>query len=143
MKIQLIRWNVARSLRRGLERPVSRPAAEAISERLRILGQPLRVRLIDLLDREGEMPVGVLADMLGERIHNVSQHLGVLRSAAVVSRRHRGCEAWYRLSSPAALYTYERVARAIREEAQLLERAVEAPDGYAPGTSTQSGKQDP
>jgi DNA-binding transcriptional ArsR family regulator len=81
-----------------VDQPFSRLAAEAISERLRVLGQPLRVRLIDLLDREGEMAVGALAERLGESVHNVSQHLAILRSATVVSRRHRGREVWYRFS---------------------------------------------
>ncbi len=63
---------------------------------MRILGQPVRVRLVDLLEREGEMAVGALAEALGERVQSVSQHLAVLRSAAVVSGRHRGREVWVR-----------------------------------------------
>ncbi|MGH2742422.1 MAG: ArsR/SmtB family transcription factor [Thermoleophilaceae bacterium] len=113
----------------SFDRPVGRTAAEAIAERLRVLGQPLRVRLVDLLEREGEMAVGALAEALGESVHNVSQHLAVLRSAAVVSRRHRGREVWYRLSSPPApLSIYERFAVALREEAERLRRAVERPE---------------
>ena len=100
----------------SLPRPVGRGAAEAIAERLRVLGQPVRVRLVDLLEREGEMAVGALAEALGESLHNVSQHLAVLRAAAIVTRRHRGREVWYRLSSPpAALCIYDRVAVALRE----------------------------
>lgn len=103
-------------------------AAEAIAGRLRVLGQPLRVRLIDLLEREGEMAVGALAEALGERLHNVSQHLAVLRSAGVVSRRQRGREVQYRLTSPDALCIYERVVMAMREEAERLGRAVGSPE---------------
>lgn len=112
----------------SLPRPVGRRAAEAIAERLRVLGQPLRVRIVDLLEREGEMSVGALDEALGESLHNVSQHLALLRSAAIVSRRHRGREVWYRLSSPAALCSYERVVVALREEAERLGRAVERPE---------------
>jgi DNA-binding transcriptional ArsR family regulator len=61
-------------------------------------------------------------------LHNVSQHLAVLRSAAVVSRRHRGREVWYRLPSPAALCIYERVMVAMREETERLGHAVERPE---------------
>ena len=34
-------------------------------ERLRVLGQPLRIRLIDRLDRRGEVTVSALAEELG------------------------------------------------------------------------------
>lgn len=113
----------------SLPRPLGRREAEAIAERLRVLGQPLRVRIVDLLEREGEMSsVGALAEALGESLHNVSQHLALLRSAAIVSRRHRGREVWYRLSSPAALCIYERVVVALREEAERLGRAIERPE---------------
>ncbi len=102
-------------------------SAEVIAQRLRVLGQPVRVRLIQELDRNGEMTVGALAEVLGERLHNVSQHLALLRTAGVVQRRHRGREVWYRLSSPAAPCIYERVAVALREDAERLGRAVERP----------------
>jgi DNA-binding transcriptional ArsR family regulator len=52
----------------------------------------VRVRLIDRLDHSGERSVGVLADVLDERLHNVSQHIAILRSADVVTRRHQGRE---------------------------------------------------
>jgi len=41
-------------------RPLGRVAADAISERLRVLGQPLRARLLDVLEREGELAVAHL-----------------------------------------------------------------------------------
>lgn len=104
--------------------PIGPLAAEAIAGQLRVLGQPLRVRLVDLLAREGEMTVGALAEALGERLHNVSQHLAVLRSAGVVSRRQRGREVLYWLASPEAVSIYERVAVAMREQADRLGRAV-------------------
>jgi len=75
----------------------------------------VRVRLVDLLEREGEMAVGALAEALGE---SCTTCRSILRSCArlLVTRRHRGREVWYRLSSPpAALCIYDRVAVALRE----------------------------
>lgn len=54
-------------------------AAEAIVGRLRVLGQPLRVQLVDLLEREGEMAVGALAEALGERLNTARQTCRVRR----------------------------------------------------------------
>lgn len=99
-----------------------------IAGRLRVLGQPVRVRLVDALEREGQMSVGALAETLGESLHNVSQHLGVLRSAGIVRRRHRGRETWYRLGDQNAMNIYEQVVAALIEEAERLGRAVELSD---------------
>lgn len=99
-----------------------------MAQRLRVLGQPVRVRLVDLLDRHGEMAVGALADALGENLHNVSQHLAVLRAAGIVQRRSQGREVWYRLAGGDVLGIYERVAATLLEEADRLGRAVERSD---------------
>lgn len=72
----------------ALARPITPGTATAIAERLRILGAPVRVRLVDVLDRDGEQSVGGLASTLGETARNVSQHLAVLRAAHVVQGRH-------------------------------------------------------
>jgi len=66
--------------------PISPETAEIIAERLRVLGQPVRVRLVDTLEREVEMSVGALGEELGENLRNVSQHLAILRAAGVVRR---------------------------------------------------------
>lgn len=74
------------------------------------------------------MFVGALAEALGESVHNVSQHLGVLRSAGIVRRRHRGREVWYQLVDTVALDIYEQVVGALLKEADRLGRAVERPN---------------
>ncbi len=103
-----------------LERPVSLLVAEAIADRLHVLGQPVRVRLIDRLDEDGERTVGALALALDERLHNVSQHLAVLRLAGAVTRRHQGREAFYRLSDPVAMRVYEQIAAGLLAESARL-----------------------
>lgn len=108
--------------------PITPETAEVIAERLRVLGQPVRVRLVDRLEREGEMSVGALADALGESLHNVSQHLAILRTAGVVRRCNRGREVWYRLSGPGAMGVYEQVVETLLGEIERLGRAVERAD---------------
>lgn len=64
-----------------------------------VLTDPKRLRLLDTL-RQGERPVGELADMLGVSISNVSQHLGVMRDAGLTLTRREGTSVFYRLAYP-------------------------------------------
>lgn len=111
-----------------LARPVAPLVAEAIAERLRVLGQPVRVRLIDRLDEDGQRTVGTLAEALDERLHNVSQHLAILRSAGVVTRRHQGREVFYKISDPTAMRVYEEVAAGLLAESARLGRLIDTRD---------------
>lgn len=85
-----------------------------------MLGQAARIRLVDCLDLGGERTVGALAHELDAPIHNVSQHLAILRSAGVVTRRHQGREVLYRLSDPVAMRIYEQIALCLLAESARL-----------------------
>ncbi|GAB3157083.1 metalloregulator ArsR/SmtB family transcription factor [Micromonospora sonneratiae] len=62
---------------------------------LRMLADPTRLRLLWLL-REGEHDVGTLAAAVGAARPAVSQHLGKLLLAGLVSTRREGRRALYR-----------------------------------------------
>lgn len=103
-----------------LTRPLGDPLAELVAARLRILGQPLRVRLIDHLDHRGESRVQALADDLEMSQQNASKHLIALWRAGVLTRRHEGRVTIYQLADSEALVTIERTALTIAN--QLLRR---------------------
>lgn len=105
-----------------LPRPIPDALAELIAARLRVLGQPLRVRLIDRLDRAGEASVQAIANEVGVTAYNASQQLGVLRQAGLVKRRQHGRRALYRVSDPTAVIVYEQAARGLAEQARGLEQ---------------------
>jgi ArsR family transcriptional regulator len=84
-----------------LPRPLPDPVVDSVSRRFRALGQPLRVRLVDHLDRHGESTVQTLADALGTSQQNASRHLNQLAEVGVVSRRRQGRVVWYRLTDSA------------------------------------------
>ena len=86
------------------------------------------IRLIDRLDGDSERTVGTLAASLDETLHNVSQHLSVLRSAGAVTRRHQGREAFYRLADPVAMRVYEQVAAGLIAESVRLRRTIDRPE---------------
>lgn len=74
----------------ALSRPLADPLIEIVAMRFRMLGQPVRIRLLDRLDRVGEAHVQWLADELAATQQNTSKHLGALWRTGVVSRRQEG-----------------------------------------------------
>jgi DNA-binding transcriptional ArsR family regulator len=82
--------------------PLTDLAANLIAERLRVLGQPLRVKLVDRLAIR-ETTVQELVDALGTTQQNISQHLGILRRAGIVAREREGTRVRYQLADPAIL----------------------------------------
>lgn len=111
----------------SLSRPVSVAAAELLGRHLKVLGQPVRVRLIETLERKGEASVSELAEAVGVSVYDASQHLSILRAAGVVRRRKAGRHGMYELVEPrAVLAIYEQVAVDLRVRAEAVAR--EGPD---------------
>ena len=69
-------------------------ALEMISERFRILSEPLRLRILHLLFDE-EMTVSDLTKRSGTSQPNVSKHLRLLQGAGIVERRQAGNSVYY------------------------------------------------
>jgi ArsR family transcriptional regulator len=63
---------------------------------LKTLGEPLRLRIIDLL-RHGEMTVGGIAECLDVELVTASHHLKVLKQAKLVTPRREGRFMYYSL----------------------------------------------
>lgn len=75
-----------------------RGQAAAAEEMLKALANRHRLMILcQLID--GERSVGDLAQFLGVRDSNVSQHLALLRKDGVVSTRREGQTIWYALAS--------------------------------------------
>jgi DNA-binding transcriptional ArsR family regulator len=64
----------------------------------KVLGDPLRARLLFALLAAGEMPVGDLVVVTGANESTVSQALRLLRLSGVVSSRRDGRSVIYRLA---------------------------------------------
>jgi ArsR family transcriptional regulator len=81
---------------------VSEEEAEATAELFRALGDPARVRIVNLLATSGE-PVCVcnLTEPLALSQPTVSHHMKRLADAGLVEREQRGRWAFYSLSSEA------------------------------------------
>jgi ArsR family transcriptional regulator, nickel/cobalt-responsive transcriptional repressor len=64
-------------------------ATELAAKRLAAIGEPTRIRIIDLL-MAGTKSVTELATQLKLEIVNVSHHLGVLSNSGIVKGKKRG-----------------------------------------------------
>lgn len=100
---------------------LSRPLADPlVAARMRVLGQPVRLRLIDRLDELAEARVQALAEHLGLTQQNTSKHLGVLWRAGILTRRQQGRETIYALADQETFAVIERVAIGIAAQLRGL-----------------------
>ncbi|MBN2513075.1 MAG: metalloregulator ArsR/SmtB family transcription factor [Sedimentisphaerales bacterium] len=70
-------------------------------ELLKVLSEPIRLRLAVLLAVEGEVCVCQLSAALQEPEYKVSRHLGLMRAAGLVEARRDGTWMYYQLAKPA------------------------------------------
>jgi DNA-binding transcriptional ArsR family regulator len=103
--------------------PLPEPLIELVAQRFRVLGEPMRIRLLDRL-RAGEATVGELQQELGVSQQNVSKHLGILRDAGMVSRVKRGNHTVYSISDPGVFELCEQVCGGVRRQLYELELLV-------------------
>ncbi len=81
------------------------------AEFFRILGHPVRVRILELL-KNGERTVGDLQSELQIDSSGTSQHLGVLRKHGILLARRSGTNVYYTVRDPRTFQLLE-VARQI------------------------------
>lgn len=95
-----------------------------VAERLKVLGQPVRLRLIEQLQTASSTPQE-LSDALGLSQQNVSKHLLSLHRVGIVSRRPEGANVVYALADETAVLilriTLESVRRQLRELSELAQ----------------------
>ncbi|MGY9072974.1 MAG: ArsR/SmtB family transcription factor [Acidimicrobiales bacterium] len=72
--------------------PLTEIAAEELSQVLKVLADPVRLRLISLIARapEGDVCACDLVDVLGRSQPTISHHLKVLFEAGVLGKERRG-----------------------------------------------------
>jgi DNA-binding transcriptional ArsR family regulator len=86
------------------------------ARRFKLLGEPVRLALLNHLHMRGEMTVQQLVEATGQHQANVSKHLGQLASEGLVERRKDGLYSHYRVSDPTLSAICLLVCSRIREE---------------------------
>jgi DNA-binding transcriptional ArsR family regulator len=106
--------------RSAVPHPLPPLLVEQIAERFRVLSEPMRISLLDVL-RDGEATVGELQEATGASQQNVSKHLGVLLRAGVVGRRKEGNFSVYSIADPAVFALCEEVCGGLRRQLDELD----------------------
>ena len=99
--------------------PLPAPLAEVIAERFRLLGEPMRIRLLDAL-REGPATVQGLQEATGASQQNVSKHLGMLLRSGLVSRSKEGNFSLYAIADEGVFDLCEQVCGGMRSRVEDL-----------------------
>ena len=99
--------------------------ADLVARRFAVLGEPTRLRLLDVLHDRGEASVGELADLVGASHANISKHLGLMLSQRMVGRRRDGARALYRIVDPTLIKLCDEVCAGVREQLRELSALIE------------------
>jgi DNA-binding transcriptional ArsR family regulator len=104
----------------SIPHPLPEPLVDLIARRFRVLGEPTRIRLLDLL-REHDATVTELHEALGASQQNVSKHLGVLLQAGIVRRTKEGTSARYAIADDGVFALCEHVCGGLRRQLTELD----------------------
>lgn len=83
-----------------MTRPVPSSLLEDAAARFRLLGDPVRLRLLNELLERGEATVQDLAAATGHSHQNTSKHLRLLADGGLVGVRREGVFSVYRVTDP-------------------------------------------
>lgn len=72
-------------------------AVEMIANRFKLLSEPMRLRLLQLL-LDGEKNVNELVELIGSTQANVSKHLGILCTGGLITRRRYKTSTFYKVA---------------------------------------------
>jgi ArsR family transcriptional regulator, cadmium/lead-responsive transcriptional repressor len=75
-------------------------ASDLVAKYFRGLGDPSRLRILELLHSEGELTVGALVERLGLQQPKVSNHLACLRWCGFIEARREGRTVYNRIADP-------------------------------------------
>src|SRR6266508_6361060 len=106
-----------------LPHPLPDDLVELIARRFRVLGEPMRIRLLDEL-RDGEATVGELSEALAASQQNVSKHLAVLGEVGILGRRKEGNHVHYRIVDESVFELCEDVCGSLQQQLRSLNELV-------------------
>ena len=107
----------------SLPNPLPDPLVELIARRFRVIGEPMRIRLLDRL-RNGEASVNELTADLGASQQNVSKHLALLAEAGIVARRREGTHVLYSIVDQSIFSLCEEVCGGLQRQLSELNALV-------------------
>ncbi len=114
-------------MRRTRTKPLSDELLQRVAERLKTMGNPLRLRILHLLEAR-ELTVTEILDHVQTTQANVSKHLTSLRAAGLVNSRRSGMNVYYGIADPIVFVICrtmcDSILRQVNHEASELTAAV-------------------
>jgi DNA-binding transcriptional ArsR family regulator len=101
--------------------PLPAPLVDMIAGRFRVIGEPMRIRILDAL-RDGPMTVNQLTEALEATQQNVSKHIGVLAQAGIVAREKDGNRVRCAIADPSIFELCEIVCGGLRRDVDALDQ---------------------
>lgn len=92
-------------------------ALELVAHRFKLLSEPTRLRLLQLL-MTGEKSVTELVQATNTTQANVSKHLGILADGGLVARRKVGVSTFYRIADPSLHTLCDLVCRSLQSRGE-------------------------
>lgn len=99
----------------AIPHPVPEALAEIIAGRFRVIGDPTRIRLLDLL-RDGPLTISELTATVGGSQQNVSKHVGVLAQAGIVGREKDGTKVRCHIADESVFEVCELVCGGVQRQ---------------------------
>jgi DNA-binding transcriptional ArsR family regulator len=90
---------------------------ELIARRFRMLAEPQRLRILQVLE-SGEHTVGGIVKELDGNQPNISKHLQALYDSGLVGRRRRGNSIFYTIADPTVIKLCDLVCRSAAKDAR-------------------------
>lgn len=73
---------------------------EFATDMFKLLGHPLRLRIVELLDIHGEKPVNEIAELTQQSQPTISLYLNKLKSCGLLRSRRDGNQTFYSIAEP-------------------------------------------
>lgn len=105
--------------------PMTPQMLDAVAERFRVLGEPMRLRILHTL-RGGERTVTELVELTGAGQANVSKHLQLLFVQGFVTRRKAGTSTCYAILDPNVFNLCDLVCGGVEGDLDRRRRALRA-----------------
>ncbi len=92
-------------------------SVETVAQRFRLLGEPVRLRLLQKL-QAGERTVNELVEICGGTQPNISRHLTALFQGGLLERRRDGVKIYYAIAEPMVFRLCDMVAKSTAKPAR-------------------------
>lgn len=111
---------------RSASQPLPDDLIDLIARRFRVLGEPMRIKLLDHL-RGGPATVGELQAATASSQQNVSKHLGMLYDAGLVRRSKDGTFVRYEIADQGVFDLCEQICGGLRRQLDELDQLLKPP----------------